>query len=72
MTFDGEAFFTEGATSTQMGGYADYTFSTIAYLKAKPGKNTFKMVHASTQGYNLRSLDIYYASGNIEIAQAER
>lgn len=72
MTFDGEVFFTEGATSTQMGGYADYTFSTIAYLKAKLGKNTFKMVHASTQGYNLRSLDIYYASGNIEIAQAER
>lgn len=72
LTFNNEEFFTEGSTSTENGGYADYTFSTIAYVKAKVGKNTFKMVHASTQGYNIRSLNVVYQNGNIEIAQAER
>ena len=72
LTFNDEEFFTEGSTSTENGGYSDYTFSTIAYVKAKVGKNTFKMVHASTQGYNIRSLNVVYQNGNIEIAQAER
>ena len=72
LTFNDEPLITDGYTSYTAGGYADYEFSTVGYVKALPGKNTFKMVHASNQGYNLRSLDIHYQKGNIDIAQAER
>ena len=52
--------------------YGLYGHSTIAYVKAKPGKNTFKMIHNSTTGYNIRSLDIYNQKGELSPAQAEK
>lgn len=76
MTFNGNPIETEGKTTAPAegvaGGWAVYTFGTVAYVKAAPGINTFVMEHKGVLGYNLRSLDITYAEGEIAKAQAEK
>ena len=78
LTFNDQPIETEGYTvvyagDTSAGVYATYTFSTVAFVKAQPGLNTFMMVHKNTtMGYNLRSLDLIYQNGTLTAAQAER
>lgn len=78
LTFNGQPLATDGYTEvyegdTSAGVYATYTFSTVAYVKAQPGLNTFMMVHKNTtMGYNIRSLDLTYQNGTLAAAQAEK
>lgn len=78
LTFNDQPVETDGYTvvydgDTSAGVYATYTFSTVAYVKAQPGLNTFMMVHKdTTMGYNIRSLDLIYQNGALTAAQAEK
>ncbi len=74
--FNDEPFETEALAKcnddANKWNYTMYGHSTIGYMKAKPGKNTFKMIHNSTTGYNIRSLDVYNQKGELAVAQAEK
>lgn len=74
--FNGSSFKTGALAKcnddANMWNYGMYGHSTIAYVKAVPGKNTFKMIHKTDTGYNIRSLDVYNQKGELTIAQAEK
>ena len=79
LTMDGQPIVTEGYTASPEGTppsgvdvWSTYTFGKVAYVTVPAGNHTFMMVHKSTVGYNLRSLEISYANGVITKAQAQK
>lgn len=74
LTFNGEPIVTGGVSaSSTTPGWADFKESTVAFVKAKKGLNTFKMVHKPVNaGDNIKYLSLTYQNGDITIAQAEK
>lgn len=74
MTLNGEEIVTSGCSGTAAnGGWATYVDGTVAYVKVKPGVNTFLLVHKATNaGDNIKYLTISYASGSLTAVQAEK
>lgn len=74
LTINGEKISTEGVSATSdTPGWSDFKESTIAFVKAKKGLNTFKMVHKPVNaGDNIRYLSLNYQQGEITVAQAEK
>lgn len=74
LTFNGQPIVT-GATTASVagGGWFNYADSTVAYVKAVPGKNTFMLVHKPvSSGDNMKYLTVSYAQGSLTAAQAEK
>lgn len=73
MTINDTNITTKGClSSVESGaGWTTYVDSTVAYVKAKPGINTFMLVHKDTNaGDNLKYLTLSYEKGTLSAAQA--
>lgn len=70
MVMNGKAFTTDGRTVIKSGGWADYDYSKIGYVHAVKGKNSFRMVHKITSGYNIRHFEAVVQKGTLTFVQA--
>ncbi|MFA6830287.1 MAG: hypothetical protein WCR67_06280 [Bacilli bacterium] len=76
LSFDGSTF-TTGAIAganpdSDKWNYTMYNYSLIGYMHATQGKNTFKMVHKTDTGYNIRGLRVNNAVGTMSTAKATK